>query len=87
MGVRTWARAAAQAWRQAPWRSRSGSGETPAQLALAWVLSHPEVTVAITGGDTVEHLENNLGGVGWTLDADVRTELDAVSASLRVILD
>lgn len=62
-------------------------GKTPAQLALAWVLSHPEVTVAITGGDTVEHLENNLGGVGWTLDADVRAELDAVSASLRVVLD
>jgi aryl-alcohol dehydrogenase-like predicted oxidoreductase len=62
-------------------------GKTPAQLALAWVLSHPEVTVAITGGDTVEHLENNLGGVGWTLDADVRAELDAVSASLRTILD
>ncbi|MEZ4640284.1 MAG: aldo/keto reductase [Caldilineaceae bacterium] len=62
-------------------------GKTPAQLALAWVLSHPEVTVAITGGDTVGHLENNLGGVGWTLDADVRAELDAVSASLRTILD
>lgn len=62
-------------------------GKTPAQLALAWVLSHPEVTVAITGGDTVEHLENNLGGVGWTLDADVRAELDAVSASLREVLD
>ena len=25
-------------------------GKTPAQVALAWVLSHPEVTVAITGG-------------------------------------
>lgn len=62
-------------------------GKTPAQLAIAWVLSHPEVTVAITGADTVEQLENNLGGVGWTLDADVRAELDAVSQSLRVILD
>jgi 1-deoxyxylulose-5-phosphate synthase len=62
-------------------------GKTPAQLALAWVLSHPEVTVAITGGDTVAHLEDNLGGVGWTLDADVRAELDAVSQSLRMVLD
>jgi aryl-alcohol dehydrogenase-like predicted oxidoreductase len=62
-------------------------GKTPAQLAIAWVLSHPEVTVAITGADTVEQLENNLGGVGWTLDADVRAELDAISQSLRVILD
>ncbi|MBX2999030.1 MAG: aldo/keto reductase [Caldilineaceae bacterium] len=62
-------------------------GKTPAQLAIAWVLSHPEVTVAITGADTVEQLENNLGGVGWTLDADVRTELDAISQALRTILD
>lgn len=62
-------------------------GKTPAQLAIAWVLSHPEVTVAITGADTVEQLENNLGGVGWTLDADIRAELDEISQVLRVILD
>jgi aryl-alcohol dehydrogenase-like predicted oxidoreductase len=62
-------------------------GKTPAQLAIAWVLSHPEVSVAITGADTVDQLENNLGGVGWTLDADVRAELDAISQSLRVVLD
>jgi aryl-alcohol dehydrogenase-like predicted oxidoreductase len=62
-------------------------GKTPAQLAIAWVLSHPEVTVAITGGDTMEHLENNLGAVGWTLDPAVKAELDAVSQNLRVVLD
>ncbi len=62
-------------------------GKTPAQLALAWVLSHPEVSVAIMGGDTVEHLENNLGAVGWTLDPAVRAELDTVSQSLRTVLD
>ena len=54
-------------------------GKTPAQLAIAWVLSHPEVTLAITGSDTVEHLDDNLGGVGWTLDESVRQELDAIS--------
>lgn len=62
-------------------------GKTPAQLAIAWVLSHPEVTVAITGGDTTEHLENNLGSVGWTLDPALREELDAISASLQTVLD
>ena len=56
-------------------------GKTPAQLALAWVLSHPEITVAITGGDTTEHLDDNIGAVGWTLDDSVRETLDAVSAS------
>ena len=55
-------------------------GKTPAQLAIAWVLSHPEITLAITGSDTVEHLDDNLGGVGWTLDEAVRQELDAISA-------
>jgi aryl-alcohol dehydrogenase-like predicted oxidoreductase len=54
-------------------------GKTPAQVAIAWVLDHPEVTVAITGGDTIEHLNDNLGGVGWTLDPEMRQRLDEVS--------
>jgi aryl-alcohol dehydrogenase-like predicted oxidoreductase len=53
--------------------------KTPAQVAIAWVLDHPEVTVAITGGDTVEHLNDNLGGVGWKLDTEHRRRLDDVS--------
>ncbi|MDE0453131.1 MAG: aldo/keto reductase [Gammaproteobacteria bacterium] len=55
-------------------------GKTPAQLALAWVLSHPEITLAITGADTAAHLDDNLGAVGWTLDESVREKLDAISA-------
>ena len=58
-------------------------GVTPAQLALAWVLSHPEITVAITGGDTIEHLNDNIGAVGWGLDDSVRETLDAVSEPFR----
>ncbi len=60
-------------------------GRTPAQLAIAWVLSHSEVTVAITGGDTIAHLDDSLGSVGWTLDDSVRQKLDAVSAPVRTI--
>lgn len=62
-------------------------GKTPAQLAIAWVLSHPEVTVAISGADTMEQFNDVLGGVGWTLEPEVRQELDNVSASLTMILD
>lgn len=62
-------------------------GKTPAQLAIAWVLSHPEVTVAISGADTIEQFDDVLGGVGWTLDPEVRRQLDEVSASLTMILD
>ena len=56
-------------------------GKTPAQLAVAWVLSHPEVTVAISGSDTIEQLDDTLGGVGWELDTEVREALDEVSRS------
>ena len=61
--------------------------KTPAQLALAWVLSHPEITVAITGGDTMAHLDDNVGAVGWTLDPVARAKLDEVSASFGMVLD
>ena len=56
-------------------------GRTPAQLALAWVLSQPEITLAITGADTAAQLDDNLGAVGWTLDASVRERLDEISAA------
>ena len=56
-------------------------GKTPAQLAVAWVISHPEVSVAISGSDTIEQLDDTLGGVGWELDAGIREELDEVSRS------
>ncbi|MEZ4675470.1 MAG: aldo/keto reductase [Caldilineaceae bacterium] len=62
-------------------------GKTPAQLAIAWVLSHPEVSVAISGADTLEQLDDVLGGVGWTLDSAVRQKLDEVSAPLQMVLD
>ena len=54
-------------------------GKTPAQLALAWVLSHSEITVAITGGDTTQHLDDNLGALDIELDETVRKKLDTVS--------
>lgn len=62
-------------------------GKTPAQLAIAWVLSQPEVTVAISGADTIDQFNDVLGGVGWTLDPDVRRQLDEVSAALTMSLD
>ena len=61
--------------------------KTPAQVALAWVLSHAEVTVAITGGDNVEHLEDNVASVGWELPGEIRNNLDTVSAAMTQVLD
>ena len=54
-------------------------GKTAAQVALNWVLSHPEVTVAISGNDTIEQLDENLGAVGWELSLDEIAKLDEAS--------
>jgi len=44
-------------------------GATPAQIALAWVISHPN-TVAIPGARTVEQLEENAAAADIVLDAE-----------------
>jgi aryl-alcohol dehydrogenase-like predicted oxidoreductase len=62
-------------------------GKTVAQTATNWVLSHPEVSVAITGGDTAEQMDDNIGSVGWSITDDERQRLDDVSAGGRRALD
>ena len=57
-------------------------GKTMAQVAVNWVLSHPEITVAISGSDTIEQLDDNLGAVGWELDAEELDRLDTVSSAV-----
>ena len=53
--------------------------KTPAQLALAWILSHPEITATIVGCDSTDEIPDIIGAVGWSLPDDVREELDNVS--------
>ncbi len=55
-------------------------GKTPAQLAFAWILDHPEITAAITGPDLPEHVEEVCGGTGWELPDEIRSKLDEASA-------
>ena len=62
-------------------------GKSVAQTALNWVLSHPEVSLAITGGDTAEHMEENVGAVGWSITEQQRERLDAVSEGSQRVLD
>lgn len=57
-------------------------GKSVPQVALNWVLSRPEVTVAISGSDTIEQLDEHLGAVGWRLTEEELSKLDAVSATL-----
>jgi len=56
--------------------------KTPAQVAIAWILSHPEVTSVIIGPDTPEQVKDNIGASGWKLTAEERKILDDLSAPL-----
>ena len=55
-------------------------GKTPAQVATAWILSHPEITVAICGSDTIEQLEDSARRGGLDAGGGARQRLDDVSA-------
>lgn len=56
------------------------SGCSPAQLALAWVLERPAVTGALCGATRAEQLDENLGALDVKLDADLRRQLEEISA-------
>jgi len=51
-----------------------------ARVALAWLLSRPQVTTVIIGAKTPEQLDDNLGATRLELSADELTALDEVSA-------
>jgi voltage-dependent potassium channel beta subunit len=52
------------------------AGLAPAQLALAWVLDHVEVSSVIVGATSAAQLEENARAVEIRLDRGVRAELD-----------
>jgi aryl-alcohol dehydrogenase-like predicted oxidoreductase len=53
---------------------------TPAQVALAYQLHHPDVTAPIIGARTVDQLEENLGAAAVELSDDQFERLDASKA-------
>ncbi len=57
----------------------SRHGRTPAQVALAWLLDHPEVTAPMIGPDRPEHVDETLAAVDWQLPSEDRATLDAVT--------
>ena len=57
-------------------------GKTMAQVAVNWVLSHPEITVAISGSDAVEHVDDVLGGLGWALSESEIARLNEASEGM-----
>lgn len=54
---------------------------TMAQVALQWVMTHPE----ITGADTGAQLDENLGAFGVELTGDDLDRLNSLSDGLGVV--
>ena len=57
-------------------------GLTPAQLAVAWVLSNDNVAGAIIGASRPEQVTENVKASGVRLEADVMTRIDEVLGDL-----
>lgn len=51
-------------------------GKTMAQLALAWNLRRPELASNIIGATSIEQINENLGGTGWTLTEKETKQID-----------
>jgi len=60
-------------------RLADARGATPAQIALAWLLSRPYVTAPIIGANSVEQLQELLPAADLTLTPDEVRALDEVS--------
>ncbi len=54
-------------------------GKTPAQVAVAWLLAHPEVTAPMIGPDLPEHVDETFGALGWELPDEDLASLDQAS--------
>jgi hypothetical protein len=54
--------------------------KTPAQVALNWVVTQPGVTSTILGATKVAQLDDNLAALDFAIPAELRKQLDDVSA-------
>ena len=62
-------------------------GVSMPQVAMAWVMAHPEITVAISGADTVDQMKDVAAALELKLSDDVMARLDEVSMGMRAVLD
>lgn len=56
------------------------TGKTIPQIAINWLLRNPTVSNVVMGARTEKQLLANLEAVGWELDEDQMSRLDAVSS-------
>ncbi len=55
------------------------TGKTVSQVALRWVLQRPSISSIVVGARNEAQLKENLGAVGWSLDAAQMRRLDEAS--------
>jgi aryl-alcohol dehydrogenase-like predicted oxidoreductase len=55
-------------------------GLTPGQIALAWLLTQPNIACPIVGANSVEQLKESLGAVGVRLSPEEMAALDQASS-------
>lgn len=60
------------------------AGLTMAQLAVAWVLQHPNVSAAIIGASRPEQVTDNAKAAGVKLDAEIMSRIDDVVGPIVV---
>lgn len=53
---------------------------SPAQVAIAWILTKPFISSVIIGANKIQHLEDNLGAAKLKLSAQEVEELDTLTA-------
>ena len=58
----------------------ASKGKTVAQLALAWVVSNPVVSVALVGIRHPSEIEENIGALDWAMTDVEREEIRAIVA-------
>jgi aryl-alcohol dehydrogenase-like predicted oxidoreductase len=61
-------------------------GVTMPQVAMAWVMSHREITIALSGADTVAQISDVAGALELVLPAEAIAKLDDASNGMRAIL-
>jgi len=55
-----------------------------AQMAIAWTLGHPAVSVGLVGVRNEWELKENVAAVEWELNSEIREEIDALFAEENV---
>jgi aryl-alcohol dehydrogenase-like predicted oxidoreductase len=56
-------------------------GHTLLELAVAWVLSHPAVTVCLCGAKSPEQIGDHVRAASWQLSTDDRRDIDRLLGS------